>query len=182
MLMQAGLGFTPAESGMITFVGSLGGMMARPVAASVFRVLGYRATMVWGTVLAGGFVALCATFRAEWPIAAFCVVLLTAGVLRSIQTTAFSTLAFAEVPSDRYRPANSLFVACQPLATVFGMAAGVAFLDLVAATAGREVPEPADFGWTFLVLGGVILLGAPVAMRLPRTAGDTLVHRTAVEG
>ena len=103
--------------------------------------------------------------------------LLVGGFFRSLQFTAYNTLAYGDVPRDRMSSATSLYTAGQQLAATIGVSAGAVSLELAMAMSGHHPGRPADFSVAFLVIACLPLLAAPVALLMPRTAGDDLTGR-----
>ncbi|SAI55033.1 transporter [Bordetella ansorpii] len=58
----------------------------------------------------------CALFSAGMPVLWICLVLFVGGMTRSMQFTAFNTIAFADVPREQMNPANTRFSTAFPLA------------------------------------------------------------------
>ena len=132
--------------------------------------------------MSGVMLALCAAFRPAWPAAAIYGVLLIGGFLRSLQFTAYNTLAYGDVPRSRMSAATSLYTTGQQLATTVGVSAGAVSLELAGYFSGHPSPVTADFTIAFLVVGALTTLAAPVALLMPLTAGDDLTGRRAQSG
>ena len=71
------------------------------------------------------------TRRPSWPVALIYAILLVGGFLRSLQFTAYNTLAYGDVPRARMSSATSLYTAGQQLAATIGVSAGAVALELV---------------------------------------------------
>ena len=83
---------------MITFASAVGAIAMKPAAQPALRRFGFRDTLVLECGAAACGLAACAAFRPWWPVPAFYAVLIFAGFLRSLQFTAYNTLAYAEIP------------------------------------------------------------------------------------
>jgi len=171
LMMQLGFGMTAAHSGVVTFVSALGAMLMKATAAPVLRIWGFRATLVWNGVLSMVCVALCAAFRPEWPLFAIYAVLLFSGFFQSLQFSAFNTVAYADVPSERFSSATSFYTTFQQLMLSLGICVAAAALHASVAWHGREHAQLPDFNVAFLVVTFVSLLAAPVCLLLPKNAG-----------
>ena len=180
MMLQVGFGKEAVESGLITFASSAGALVMKPITQRALRLFGFRDTLIWNGVLSGFMLALCAAFRPTWPAALIYGALLIGGFMRSLQFTAYNTLAYGDVPRARMSSATSLYTAGQQLAATIGVSAGAVSLQVAGAFSGHVVPTPMDFSIAFLVVGGLTLAAAPVALLMPRTAGDDLTGRRAV--
>ena len=51
LMLQLAFGFTPFESGMVTFAGAVGAFIAKFVAERILQTTGFRATLVWSTLI-----------------------------------------------------------------------------------------------------------------------------------
>jgi EmrB/QacA subfamily drug resistance transporter len=179
MMFQLGFGYTAAQSGAITFASSAGALVMKPVAQRALRRLGFRDTLVWNAVLSAVLLAACATFRPTWPAAAIYAVLLVSGFFRSLQFTAYNTLAYSEIPRSRMSAATSLYSTVQQLCQVVGISIGAASLEIAMVLHGHEAPQLGDFSVAFLAVAAVALLAAPLSAMMPRSAGDEVAGRIA---
>ena len=181
MMLQVGFGETAARSGLITFASSAGALVMKPAAQHALRLFGFRDTLIWNGVLSGIMLIACAAFRPTWPAAAIYLVLLLGGFLRSLQFTAYNTLAYGDVPRPRMSAATSLYTAGQQLAATVGVTVGALALEVARLSAGHEAPTIGDFSAAFVVVGLMTLAAAPIAVLMPVTAGDDLTGRQAPE-
>ncbi len=181
MMLQLGFGLSPLQSGMITLAGSAGALVMKPVAVGLLRRTGFRATLVWNGVLSTVSLAIVGFFRPSWPMVAIYLVLLTGGFLRSLQFTAFNSLAYADIPRERMSAATSLYSTIQHLSTTLGVSAGAAILAVSMAASGHTGPQLSDFTVGFLGVSLVMLLAAPAALLMPRAAGDEMSGHRAHE-
>jgi len=177
MMLQVGFGKEAVESGLITFASSAGALVMKPAAQHALRLFGFRDTLVWNGLISGVMLAMCAAFRPTWPAAAIYAVLLVGGFLRSLQFTAYNTLAYGDVPRSRMSAATSLYTAGQQLAATIGVSTGAASLEVARTMSGHPTPLPMDFSMSFLVVGAMTLAAAPIALLMPHTAGDELTGR-----
>lgn len=177
LMLQVGFGKAAVESGLITFASSAGALCMKPAARSALRWFGFRDTLVWNGLISGVMLGLCAAFRPTWPAAAIYAILLLGGFLRSLQFTAYNTLAYGDVSRARMSAATSLYTAGQQLAATIGVSAGAVSLEIARVYTGHALPQPSDFSVAFLVVATMTALAAPVALFMPRTAGDDLTGR-----
>jgi EmrB/QacA subfamily drug resistance transporter len=174
LMLQLGFGDSAMRSGLITFASSAGAIVMKPAATTALRRFGFRDTLLVNGILSGTTLALCAAFRPAWPAAAIYLVLLVGGFFRSLQFTAYNTIAYADIPRARMSAATSLYATLQQVSLTIGISAGAASLEVGMAISGRSVPTVGDFAAAFLVISAVSLLGAPVSLLMPRTAGAEL--------
>lgn len=171
LMMQLGFGLSAAHSGVVTFVSALGAMLMKATAAPVLRRWGFRNTLVWNGVLSMLCVASCAAFRPDWPLWTIYTVLLLSGFFQSLQFSAYNTVAYADVPSERFSSATSFYTTFQQLMLSLGICVASAALHASVAWHGRENAQLPDFSVAFLVVTFVSLIAAPVCALLPRNAG-----------
>jgi EmrB/QacA subfamily drug resistance transporter len=177
MMLQVGFGKSAVQSGLITFASSAGALVMKPATQYTLRWFGFRDTLVWNGVISAVMIAICAAFRPTWPAAAIYAALLIGGFFRSLQFTAYNTLAYGDVPRAQMSSATSLYVTCQQLAATIGISAGAVSLEISMEMSGHATPLPIDFSHAFLVVAMFTLVAAPIALRMPRDAGDDLTGR-----
>jgi EmrB/QacA subfamily drug resistance transporter len=181
LMLQVGFGNSAAQSGLITFASSAGALVMKPAAQHALRLFGFRDTLIWNGLLSGIMLTICALFRPTWPAAAIYLVLLVGGVLRSLQFTAFNTLAYGDVPRAQMSAATSLYTAGQQLAATIGVSVGALALEVARTLSQHRTPETSDFSAAFVVVGLMTLAAVPIAFLMPATAGDDLIGRHSPE-
>jgi EmrB/QacA subfamily drug resistance transporter len=176
MMLQLGFGQSAAQSGLITFASSAGALAMKPIASPLLRAVGFRDTLVWNAVLSAGLLAFCAGFRPDWPILAIYAVLLMGGFARSLQFTAYNTIAYADVPNARMSAATSLYTTIQQLSLTLGITVGAMGVNLATWLSGHAAPGTADYGLAFLGVALISLLAAPASLPLAADAGSELTR------
>ena len=180
MMLQVGFGDSAAQSGLITFASSAGALVMKPAAQKALRLFGFRDTLIWNGMFSGVMLLACAAFRPTWPAAAIYLVLLLGGFLRSLQFTAYNTLAYGDVSRQQMSAATSLYTAGQQLAATIGVSVGALALEAARAVSGHMAPQTSDFSAAFVVVGLLSLGAVPIAILMPQAAGDDLTGRRAV--
>jgi EmrB/QacA subfamily drug resistance transporter len=171
LMLQIGFGLSAFHSGLVTFVSAAGALVTKPLARPALRRFGFRRVLGWNAVISAVVLALTAAFRPSWPLAAIYGVLLFGGVFRSLQFTAYNTVAYADIPEGRMSSATSFYSTLQQLSLTIGVTLGAAALGLAGAISGTPHPQLDDFSAAFLVVAAVMLPAAVLAFRLPRNAG-----------
>ena len=174
LMFQLGFGDSAARSGLITFASSAGAIVMKPAATTALRRFGFRNTLLVNGILSGVTLCLCAAFRPAWPVAMIYLALLVGGFFRSLQFTAYNTIAYADVPRARMSAATSLYATLQQVSLTLGISMGAAVLEVAMAATGRVTPVTSDFAVAFLAVGLISLLAAPVSVLMPRFAGAEL--------
>jgi hypothetical protein len=99
------------------------------------------------------------------------ILLLAAGLSRSMNFTALNTLGFADIHAAQRSSASTLSSMLQQVSLLLGVAVAAAVLNLSRTIHGGVALSAIDFRWAFLV---VALIGAVSSLRflsLPRDAG-----------
>ena len=174
LMLQLGFGMSALQSGLITFANAAGAIVMKPAATTALRRFGFRDTLLVNGVLSAATLAICAAFRPSWPLAAIYAALLVGGLFRSLQFTAYNTIAYGDIPAARMSAATSLYATLQQVSLTLGVTVGAATLELAMAASGHRHPGLGDFSAGFVVVGAIALLGAPVSLLMPRTAGAEL--------
>jgi EmrB/QacA subfamily drug resistance transporter len=174
LMLQLGFGDSALRSGLITLASSAGAIVMKPATTFALRRFGFRDTLLVNGVLSALFIGLCAGFREAWPAAAIYIVLLLGGFFRSLQFTAYNTIAYGDIPRARMSGATSLYATLQQLSLTLGVTAGAASLEIVMALSRHAQPTVPDFSVAFLVIGIVALAGAPMSLLMGRDAGAEL--------
>lgn len=182
MMLQLGFGKTPAESGLITFASAAGAILMKPAAQPVLHRFGFRAVLMVNGALAAGLMAMCAAFQPGWPSLAMDGILFVAGFFRSLQFTAFNTIAYGDVPRSRMSAATTLYATIQQLTLTLGIVTGAAVLEISARLMHHATALKSDYALAFIVVSAVAMLAVPLCARLPANAGEALSGHHVEEG
>jgi EmrB/QacA subfamily drug resistance transporter len=171
LMLQLTFGMSAAQSGLLTFATACGSMMMKAAALPILRRFGFRSTLIWNGILSSLLYATCAAFRQDWPHWSLFLVLAVCGFSMSLQFTAYNTVAYDDVPSDRTAAANSFYTTFQQLMLSFGICTGALALTISKTIAGHLHASVGDFSTAFLIVTAISLLAAPVCLGYPRNAG-----------
>ena len=178
LMMQQGLGYSPIESGFITFVSAAGSLGMRTMSKQVLRRFGFRKVLVWNTLIASFFMCLCGLFSSDSSRAFMMTVIFLGGVFRSLQFTALNTIAFAEIEGPLMSQATSFSQMAQRLSLSFGVAIS-AFVLFWVGGEGAQMPVQA-FATAFVVVGLLSGLSMFSFVKLTADAGDEIAGRQPV--
>ena len=178
LMMQQGLGYSPIESGFITFVSAAGSLGMRTMSKQVLRRFGFRKVLVWNTLIASFFMCLCGLFSSDSSRAFMMTVIFLGGVFRSLQFTALNTIAFAEIEGPLMSQATSFSQMAQRLSLSFGVAIS-AFVLFWVGGEGSDMPVQA-FATAFVVVGLLSGLSMFSFVKLTADAGDEIAGRQPV--
>ena len=171
MMLQVGFGDSAARSGGITFAGSIGALLMRPIAPRLLRRIGFRNTLIWVGLASTLLLAVSAAFRPSWPLPAMFGVLVVIGFVQSLQFMGYNTLAYADMPRAKMSAATSLYTTLQQFFLTLGIGASATALVVSVALDGHGQPQPSDFSFAYLSISVVALFAPLVATRLDRFAG-----------
>src|SRR6201991_1775152 len=95
-------------------------------------------------------VALCAAFRPYWPLWTIYTILLLGGFFQSLPFSAYNTVAYADVPRERFSFATSFYTTFQQLMLSLGICVAAAALHASLVWHGRPHAQLPDFSVAFL--------------------------------
>ena len=175
LLFQVGFGFSPLQSGLLSFSSSLGAMLVRTLSGPLLRWFGFRRLLTGSAVLAAAVTAGCGLLQADTPVWLTVFLVLMSGCIRSIQYLGLNTISYADVPASVLSKSTSVGGVAQQLARGFGIAVGAALLAVIA---GPRTLTTADFRLAFFLIALLPLLSAIGFLRLsPVDCAEVSGHR-----
>jgi EmrB/QacA subfamily drug resistance transporter len=174
MMFQLGFGYSAAQSGLVTFVSSIGSLAMRACAPWFLKRLGFRTVLTWIGALATVLLAVSAAFRPSWPLPLIYAVLVANGFFQSLQFMAYNTIAYADVPREDMSAATSFYTTFQQMSLTLGIAVSAAALAASISVTHHAQPALPDFSAAFVFVAAVSLLAPLLATRLDSDAGAEL--------
>jgi len=175
LMFQEGFGLNPFQSGMLFLATMAGNLTMKPATIWIMRHYNFRTVLVANGFLVAVFTFLTSLLLPTTPVILIVAVMFLSGMFRSMQFSAITTLAFAEIPQERMTSANTLYSTVQQMSTGMGIAMGAVFLRFAnminGSTEHYTVP---DFRLAFIfvaILGVISLYGFT---KLAPDAGDTV--------
>ncbi len=177
LLFQLGFGLDAMQSGLLTFITSLGAMLMKTVAPVLLRTFGFRRLLAANSLAVGAMTAGLALFQADTPHILILGYLLTFGFLRSVQFTNINALGYADLTPQIMSRGTSIASVAQRLSMSFGVAVAASLLSVIV---GPDRPiAAADFRWVFLLVALLPLVSTLGFLRLDAQAGTQVSgHRT----
>lgn len=177
LLFQEVFGWSAVRSGALVLFVFAGNIGIKPATTYLFGRFGYRSLLVVsGLVLAGTLVG-CGFLTARTPVWLIAVLAVVSGAARSLGLTGYSTLAFADIPQERMRDANTLNATANQLAAGLGVAVATVALraggPLGHALFGRT-SAALSYGIAFCLMAPAALAAVAGAFRLHPGTGDSL--------
>lgn len=170
LLFQVGLGFDAVETGSLVLVYFLGNLLMKSVTTPALRRFGFRALLVGNGVIAALTIGAFAFIDGETPRLPLFVLLIACGLSRSMQFTALTTIAFADVTPAQRGAATTVSAMLQQLSQLLGVAVAATVIRL----ASYLFPEGgmlADIRAAFLCIAVIGLVSALRFLALPADAG-----------
>lgn len=180
LMLQLSFGKSPLTSGLITFSAAAGSLLMKIAARPILARFGFRSVLIWNGVIAALSVSVCAFLKPEWPVWLMDILLFVAGFFRSLQFTAYNSIAYGDIPRPRMSAATTLYATIQQLSLTLGVVIGAATLEISAWASGNNVPTQLDYIIAFLTISFIALCGAPLCANLPADAGEQLSGRQNV--
>jgi MFS family permease len=179
LMFQKGFGMSPAQSGMLVLLYAGGNLGMKTMTTWILRRFGFRRVLVVNTLLIAFFAAASGFLRVGTPTVIWIIVLVGAGLVRSMQFTSLNTLAFSEVPSAEISAASMLHSAAQQLTFGLGIAFGAISLRIgILLGVGQTL---ADYRIAFSIVAALALLTFPAFLRLAHDAGAEVSGRAKGE-
>lgn len=180
LLFQEVFGWSAVRSGslvLFVFVGNIG---IKPATTYLFGRFGYRPLLVVSGVALAGSMVCCAFLTAGTPLWLIGAIAVVSGAARSLGLTGYSTLAFADIPQERMRDANTLNATANQMAAGLGIAAATVALRLGGPIADGLLGRTSaalSYGVAFCLLALAALAAVAGAARLHPRTGDALRGR-----
>jgi EmrB/QacA subfamily drug resistance transporter len=177
LLFEEVFGWSAVRSGalvLFVFVGNIG---IKPATGFLFGRFGYRAVLAVSGVTLAGTMAGCAFLTAGTPLWVIGALVTLSGAARSTGLTGYNTLAFADVPPEEMRDANTLNSTATQTAAGLGVAAAPVALRLGGPLTHHLLghTSPAlSYTAAFALLSLPALTATAAAGRLPAGTGDIL--------
>ncbi len=171
MMMQLGFGFSAATSGSVTVATALGSFGMKSAARRILKRFGFRTALTGVGLLAPLAYMVTGLFRPGWPAAALFAVLLVCGFLTSFQFTAYNTLAYSDIESERMSRATSLYATFQQLSLSLGVASASGALTLAMRVHRHARPGFVDFHAATLTVTAIALTAFLLNRRIAPDAG-----------
>ncbi|MBJ6133282.1 DHA2 family efflux MFS transporter permease subunit [Ochrobactrum sp. Q0168] len=180
LMFQLGFGFTPFQSGMITFVSAIGAISMKFGAKRIFARIGFRRALMSGSIISAGFIAVNSLFTPMTPIWIILGFLLVGGFARSLFFTGVNALAYAEIPDEKTSQATPITAVAQQVSLAIGVALAGGVLEISSGVRGAPLAL-VDFHVGFIVVALVSAVAFFWFARLSPDAGHELAGPTVVK-
>jgi Na+/melibiose symporter-like transporter len=175
LMLQAGFGYSPLDSGLTTLATALGALSMKFGAERLINAFGFRRTLVWNSMFSALFAAVFMLFTPATPLALIFFVLLIGGFFRSLTFTAVNALTYADLDQSKMSQATGFAAVAQQLSLSIGIAIAATLLHI--ARGSGEATSSADFAIPFAVIGAIMLISVIEFASLSPEAGNALARR-----
>jgi hypothetical protein len=156
-MFQLGFGLDPFASGLLIiplFAGSLG---MKIVTTRILRRYGFRRVLLANGALTTLAILGCAALTPSTPYAVIVVVLFANVLTRSLQFSALSSLAFADVTAEHMGATNTLASVVQQLTLGLGITAAAAAVHLTALLTRESAVGPTLTDFRIAIVAAAIM-------------------------
>ena len=178
LLYQAGLGFTPVQSGLLIMPQAVAALSTKFLMPRILDRVGYRGVLISNTIVLGLLLMVFATVGIATPLWVIVLQAFCYGAFASLQYTSMNTLVYADITEDKTSNASSIASTTQQMSISFGVAAAGLTTAYFIPASLRANPAAMIDGLhkAFLVLGGLTILSTLVFHRLKRGDGADISH------
>jgi EmrB/QacA subfamily drug resistance transporter len=176
LMLQLIFGMTPFQSGMVTFAGALGAIVAKFFASWIFKRLGFKISLIVSTGISALGILIMGFYTPETPVPLMISILVFTGFWNSTFWTGSSVFVFADVDDKEAGQANVISQVTGQLTMALGVAVGGGVLEAAHAMRGGEELLLSDFHLAFFIVGAICAISTAMFMRLPANAGQQLTR------
>jgi len=179
LMLQLGLGYTPVEAGSILLWLFAGNLAIKPATTWIMNTFGFKPVLIVnGVLIALGFVALAMVNEStsSFTIAAL---LFINGITRSMHLTLLNTIAFADVPTDKMRDANTLGAILMQMNRGLGITLSALAIAVASLILGQsaDTPDITTFTIAMVFMAILALVSITDSILLSKEDGDAVLNK-----
>ncbi|MBK5722888.1 DHA2 family efflux MFS transporter permease subunit [Dysgonomonas sp. Marseille-P4677] len=175
LMFQEGFGLSPFQSGTLFLATMAGNLAMKPATIWIMRHYNFRTVLISNGLLVALFTFFTALLLPTTPVILIVIVMFLSGMFRSMQFSAITTLAFADIPQPRMTSANTLYSTVQQMSTGMGIAMGAVFLRFSNMINGSsDHYSVADFRLAFIFVAMLGIISLYGYTKLTPDAGDVV--------
>ncbi len=171
LMFQIGFGMTALQAGVMVLVYMGGNLAMKGLTTAILRRFGFRNVLFVNGLLCAAALFACGGLAPGIPVEVIYAVLFAAGLTRSMNFTAITTLAFVDVDGDHRASASALATLLQQVAMVLSVALAASALSFAESFHSKAGLQLADFHHVWFVIAGLMAVAALDALRLDRDVG-----------
>ena len=170
LLFQDKFGWSAERAGETLFFYMFGNLIFKGFTTPLMKKFRFKPLILLCTFASIPLTISLGLLHSSIPYTWLALLLFIAGGIRSLGMTLYNTITYADIDQEIMSHANTLANMTQQLASVIAVA-----LAVVAINAGRVwFGVSSQFGITFYVAAGALVISLPHVISLPRSAGDSL--------
>lgn len=176
LMFQIGFGLSPFQSGLLFLATMVGNLGMKSATVWVINRYTFRMILIVNGILVAIFTLLTAFLLPTTPIYIIVIVMFFSGVVRSMQFTSITTLAFADTPGNKTTSANTLYSTVQQMSSGLGIALGAVALRF-SNTLNNGTPgnyTVADFRDSFIIVAILAFVHLFGYLKLRPDAGNSV--------
>jgi len=176
LLYQAGMGFTPIQSGLLIMPQAIGAMCVKAIMRWLLALIGYRGVLVSNTIIIGVLLGLFSTIGPHTPVWLILLLAFLYGGFTSLQYTSMNTLVYADIAEHDTSSASSIASTMQQMSISFGVAAAGLTTAFFVPSGGTSNPAEMAHGihLAFRFLGGLTIASTLVFAGLRSGDGEAV--------
>lgn len=176
LMFQEGFGLSPFESGLLFLSTMVGNLSMKSATVWIIRRFRFRSILLVNGFLVALFTFFTALFLPDTPVWIIVVTLFCSGLVRSMQFSSLTTLAFADIAERKMTSANTLYSTIQQMSTGMGIAVGAValrFANMIDGGTPGHYTVP-DFRLAFIFIAVIGFLHLVGYTFLRPTAGNAV--------
>ncbi len=172
LMFQIGFGMSPVQAGGMVLVYMAGNLVMKSITTRILHRYGFRKVLTWNGLLCTlSLYACCLLAPGVW-LPVMYLLLFAAGMVRSMNFTTVTTLAFADVSSEERAGASALATMLQQMSMTMAVAFAALCLSMSQLLRGVSGLTLSDFHYAWFAVGTLMALATLGALKLPHDAGS----------
>lgn len=181
LFFQLGFGWSAAQAGFIVIALFLGNLGIKPFTTPLMRRLGIRSVLLIALPMSMVCLVGMGLFQSGTSVVVMVLVLTASGIFRSVGFSAYNSVAFSDVPTEKMTHANTLHATLQELGAGLGIAVGALLVrlgDPVGDALGMMQTPATPYRVAFVLLAVLMIAPLIEALTMPASAGSAVTGRT----
>lgn len=177
LMFQLAFGLSALNAGLMVLAVFAGNLTMKSFTTPTLNRWGFRKVLIVNGLLGALAVAVCALFESSMNTWLMMLLLFVGGLSRSLQFSAYNSLAFADVSQQRMSDASTIFSMAFQLSMGMGVALGALLLRAAMVYHGNDgQSSTADFHLAFLLVSCVAVLAMIDSFSLKPSAGLSVLQ------
>ncbi len=176
LLFQLEFGFSAVTSGAMIVFFFIGNVCMKPLMPWILKRFGFSRLLLYNGLFCSASIVSLTCFKAHWHLSAMAVILVVAGMSRSIQYAGLTTLSFADIPAKERASATSLSYIVMQVSVSLSITLSVLITSMLGVSDAQSVPE---LRYAFYFLACWVAVGSLCILLLPRDVGSEVSGHVA---